>query len=164
MTTPQPAAWPQKPHRRAAARRPDASPEAQALIACLEEAGATLLSLPPTGFSPHLRTTALPVLREAAESYGWSLAELRAPMPSAARISRMDKAMGYLALIPQDRYLLRRIVGCRALVHPIHGRHLFSWRRLGEALGADHKAVQRWHADGIRIILDGLRRQAASID
>jgi hypothetical protein len=75
----------------------------------------------------------------------------------------MDKAMGYLALIPQDRYLLRRIVGCRALVHPVSGRHLFSWRRLGELINADHKAVQRWHGDGIRIILDALRRQAADI-
>jgi hypothetical protein len=73
----------------------------------------------------------------------------------------MDLAFGYLALIPQDRYLLRRIVGCRALVHPISGRHLFSWRRLAETLGADHKAIQRWHAEGIRIIIFALRRIAA---
>ena len=82
-------------------------------------------------------------------------------MPSASRISRMDTAMGYLALIPQDRYLLRRIVGCRALVHPISGRHLYSWRRLAELLRADHKAIQRWHAEGIRIIIFSLRRIAA---
>jgi len=125
------------------------------------EAGATLLSLPTTGFSPALKTTSLPILREAAEAYGWSTAEVRPAMPSASRISRMDHTLGYLALIPQDRYLLRRIVGCRALVHPITGRHLFSWRRLGEVLGADHKAIQRWHADGIRIILAALRRMAA---
>lgn len=139
---------------------PGDSPEFQGLVACLEEAGSTLLSLPATGFSPRLRTTTLPILREAAEAYGWSMAELRAPMPSASRITRMDKAMSYLALIPQDRYLLRRIVGCRALVHPVSGRHLFSWRRLGELMNADHKAVQRWHGDGIRLILDALRHQA----
>jgi hypothetical protein len=73
----------------------------------------------------------------------------------------MDKAMGYLTLIPQDRYLLRRIVGCRALVHPISGRHLYSWRRLAELLRADHKAIQRWHGEGIRIIVFALRRIAA---
>ncbi len=149
--------------RRISRPQPSDSPEFQGLVACLEEAGSTLLAMPPAGFSPRLRTTTLPVLREAAEAYGWSMAELRAPMPSASRISRMDKAMGYLALIPQDRYLLRRIVGCRALVHPVSGRHLFSWRRLGELINADHKAVQRWHGDGIRIILDALRRQAADI-
>jgi hypothetical protein len=135
--------------------------EYEGLIACLEEAGATLLSLPTTGFSPGLKTSALPILREAAEAYGWSAAEVRPAMPSASRISRMDLVLGYLALIPQDRYLLRRIVGCRALVHPITGRHLFSWRRLAEVLGADHKAIQRWHAEGIRIIIFALRRIAA---
>lgn len=136
-------------------------PEYEGLIACLEEAGATLLSLPNTGFSPSLKTSALPILREAAEAYGWSTAEVRPAMPSASRISRMDTVLGYLALIPQDRYLLRRIVGCRALVHPISGRHIFSWRRLAEVLGADHKAIQRWHAEGIRIIIVALRRIAA---
>jgi hypothetical protein len=136
-------------------------PEYEGLVACLEEAGATLLSLPRTGFSPALKTAALPILREAAEGYGWSAAEVRPAMPSASRISRMDMALGYLALIPQDRYLLRRIIGCRALVHPISGRHLFSWRRLAEVLGADHKAIQRWHAEGIRIIIFALRRIAA---
>ena len=107
-------------------------PEYEGLIACFEEAGSTLLSLPTTGFSPALKTSSLPILREAAEAYGWSSAEVRPAMPSASRISRMDKVLSYLALIPQDRYLLRRIIGCRALVHPISGRHLFSWRRLAE--------------------------------
>ncbi|GAB0116910.1 DUF6362 family protein [Acidisoma sp. 7E03] len=142
------------------ATEPDITAACEGVIACLEEAGATLLSLPPSGFSPRLRTSTLPVLREAAEAYGWSTAELRPPMPSAARISRMDRAMGFLGLIPADRYVLRRIVGCRALVHPLNGRHLFSWRRLGELLGADHKAVQRWHAEGIRLIVQALRHEA----
>jgi hypothetical protein len=154
-----PAPRPALDQNRRAVSPPGESTEFECLVACLEEAGATLLSLPATGFSPHLRTSALPILREAAEAYGWSLAQLRPPMPSASRISRMDKVMGYLALIPQDRYVLRRIVGCRALVHPLSGRHLFSWRRLAELLDADHKAIQRWHAEGIRLIIAGLRRQ-----
>ena len=70
----------------------------------------------------------------------------------------MDEALAWLQLIPQDRYVLRRIVGARSLVHPISDRHLYSWRRLGSVLGADHKAVQRWHAQGIATIVAGLRR------
>lgn len=159
LSTRPPAPADQPKRRGTATERP---PEYESLIACLEEAGATLLSLPPSGFSPQLRTSTLPILREAAEAYGWSASTVRPSMPSASRISRMDTTMGYLALIPQDRYVLRRIVGCRALVHPISGRHLFSWRRLGELLRADHKAVQRWHAEGLRIILFALRRQAAA--
>jgi hypothetical protein len=38
-------------------------------------------------------------------------------------------------------------------VSPVTERHLFSWRRLGGVLGADHKAVQRWHAQGIDMLV-----------
>jgi hypothetical protein len=140
----------------------DNAPEYEALVALLEEAGATLLALPKTGHSTAVKVSALPILREATEAYGWSAATIRPPMPSAARISRMDIAMGYLGLIPQDKYMLRRVVGCRSLIHPLTDRHLYSWRRLGELLGADHKAVQRWHAEGIHLIIMGLRRKAAA--
>jgi hypothetical protein len=65
----------------------------------------------------------------------------------------MDEALGWIALIPKERYVLRRIVGARCLVSPVTERHLFSWRRLGGVLGADHKAVQRWHAQGVDMIV-----------
>jgi hypothetical protein len=35
-------------------------------------------------------------------------------------------------------------------------RHLYSWRRLGETVGADHKAVQRWHRQGIDMLVAAL--------
>jgi hypothetical protein len=123
------------------------------VIARLEEAGATLLALPGTGWSTRLRASSLEIVRSAIESYGWTQKRLRPPVPSAARISRMDEAMGWITLIPLDRYVLRRIVGARSLVHPITDRHLYPWRRLAEAIGADHKAVQRWHAQGIDLIV-----------
>ncbi len=119
----------------------------------LEEAGATLLALPGTGWSTRLRTSSLEIVRTAMESYGWTEQRVRPRVPQAAEITRMDEAMGWLSLIPIDRYVLRRIVGARSLVHPVTERHLFPWRRLGAALGADHKAVQRWHAEGIGLIV-----------
>ena len=128
----------------------------------LEEAGATLLAMPDTGWSTRLRSSSLDIVRSAAESYGWTEGRLRPPMPSAAKITRMDAALGWIALIPLDRYVLRRIVGARALVHPITDRHLFPWRRLGAVLGADHKAVQRWHKEGISLIVAGLRQAMAA--
>lgn len=124
----------------------------------LEEAGASLLALPATGWSTRLRSSTLDIVRSAAEGYGWTEGRLRPPIPSAAKITRMDEALGWIAHIPLDRYVLRRIVGARSLVHPLSDRHLFSWRRLGAVLGADHKAVQRWHKDGIRIIVAALAR------
>lgn len=125
----------------------------------LEEAGATLLALPGSGWSTRLRSSSLDIVRTAIESYGWTANRIRPAIPSAARISRMDEAMGWISLIPIDRYVLRRIVGARSLVHPITERYLFPWRRLAAAIGADHKAVQRWHAQGIDLIVAGLNER-----
>ena len=137
---------------------PDGRPADADFVTCrLEEAGATLLALPGTGWSTRLRSSSLEIVRTALESYGWSAStRIRPPVPPAERITRMDEAMGWITLIPLDRYVLRRIVGARSLVHPITERHLFPWRRLAAALGADHKAVQRWHAQGIGLMVAGL--------
>ena len=80
----------------------------------LEEAGATLLALPGTGWTTRLRASSLEIVRAAVESYGWSEKRIRPPVPSAARITRMDEALGWIPLIPIDRYVLRRIVGAAA--------------------------------------------------
>ena len=133
--------------------------DAEFVIYRLEEAGAALLALPGTGWSTRLRASSLEIVCSVIESYGWNAKRIRPPVPSAARITRMDEAMGWIPLIPVDRYVLRRIVGSRSLVHPITQRHLFPWRRLGTALGADHKAVQRWHAQGIDLIVSALNRR-----
>ncbi len=119
----------------------------------LEEAGTTLLALPGGGYSPRLRMAHLDVVHTAAEMYGWEGGRIRPATPTAERISRMDEALGWITLIPKNRYVLRRIVGARSLVSPVTERHLYSWRRLGTVLGADHKAVQRWHAQGIDMIV-----------
>jgi hypothetical protein len=119
----------------------------------LEEAGSTLLALPGSGYSPRLRMAHLDVVHTAADAYGWEAGRIQPATPTAERITRMDEALGWIILIPKARYVLRRIVGARCLVSPVTERHLFSWRRLGTVLGADHKAVQRWHAQGIDMIV-----------
>jgi hypothetical protein len=143
-------------------RSPNHPIDAQYVIYRLEEAGSTLLALPATGYSTALRSSALDIVRNAIESYGWTEKRLRPAVPSAARITRMDEALGWITLIPPESYVLRRIVGARALVSPMTERHLYTWRRLGCALGADHKAVQRWHAQAIDILVARLNRPAAN--
>ena len=139
---------------------PDGCPvDAAYVIRRLEEAGAALLALPGTGWTTRLRTSSIEIVRTALESYGWTPAKIRPPVPTAEQITRMDEAMGWIGVIPLDRYVLRRIVGARSLVHPVTERHLFPWRRLGAALGADHKAVQRWHGQGIDIIVAALNQR-----
>ncbi len=134
----------------------NAAPDAAYVIARLEEAGRTLMAMPHTGPSPKLRTSVLDVVRSAVEGYGWGEGRLRAAYPDSAHVTRMDEALGWISRIPVDRYVLRRIVGARALINPTTDRHLYPWRRLAAALGADHKAVQRWHAQGVAMIVASL--------
>lgn len=122
----------------------------------LEEAGATLLALPASGYSPRLRLSKLDVVEAAVEAYGWTTGRVRPAAPCSAQIGRMDEAMGWISLIPPDRFVLRRIVGARSLVSPVTERHLYSWRRLASVLGADHKAVQRWHGQGVDMMVAAL--------
>ena len=129
------------------------------VIARLEKAGSILLSLPGTGWSTKLRLSSLDIVRTAIESYGWTDQRVRPPVPSAAAITDMDLVLGWISFIPVERYILRRIVGARSLVHPVTEKHLFPWRRLGAALGADHKAVQRWHKEGVEILVGALLRK-----
>jgi hypothetical protein len=126
------------------------------LVEMLEEAGATLLALPQTGHSTRMRQMRFDIVHTALEAYGWAAERVKAPVPDAAAITAMDAAFALLALIPEKKFVLRRIVGARALVHPLTRRHLFPWRRLAGILGADHKSVQRWHRDGIDLIVKAL--------
>lgn len=135
--------------------------DAEYVIYRLEEAGRTLLALPHTGFTTALRRSSIDILASAIQSLGCLEKQVRPAVPPASRITRMDEALTWISLIPDDRYVLRRIVGARSLVSPITERHLFSWRRLGATLGADHKAVQRWHANGIDLIVSALNRLPA---
>jgi hypothetical protein len=146
-----------------ASRVCEAAPYDAALVgALLEQAGATLFALPMSGHSTRLRQS-MPEVAAATSEAAWGMERrLRPPLPSAAAISRMDRVLGWIRLIPDDRYVLRRIVSARALVNPLTERHLYSWRRLGALLGADHKAVQRWHAQGIDLIVAALNRAAAA--
>lgn len=127
------------------------------VIARLEEAGRTLLALPRTGPTTKLVQSGMEWVRDAQDTVVHERMSIRPAVPDANTITRMDEALGWIPLIPIEKYVLRRVVGARSLISPMHGRHLFSWRRLGTAIGADHKAVKQWHAKGIDIIVARLR-------
>ena len=139
----------------------DSPCDAAFVVARLEEAGRALLSLPNTGPSTRLVQSGLEWVRDAADQAAHNRARLRPAVPDAATITRMDQALAWIPLIPIEKYVLRRVVGARSLVNPMTGRHLYSWRRIALAVGADHKAMQRWHAQGIDIIVSQLARGAA---
>ena len=148
-------------NRNASTAAPCTPPDAAAVVARLEEAGRALLSLPSTGPSTRLVQSGLEWVRDAAEQ-GAHRARIRPAAPDAATITRMDQALAWIPLIPIEKYVLRRVVGARSLVDPMTGRHLYSWRRIALAVGADHKAMQRWHAQGIALIVAALASSTAA--
>lgn len=124
----------------------------------LERAGETLLAMRGKSPFPAVFRSGMPdILHEAMLAYGWSDEPVRPALPSAREIDAMDRAYAWLRLIPNHRRVLRRIVACRSLVSPLDGRHVIPWRRLGTLIRADHHAVQRWHAQGIAIIVQALQ-------
>jgi hypothetical protein len=131
--------------------------DAAYVIARLEEAGTTLLVIPGGGLGPRMSNGALDCVRAAVEAYGWTDAPVKPAARSSRQITEMDECLTWLQFIPNSRYVLRRIVGARMLVHPVSEKHLFSWRRVAAAIGADYKAVQRWHADAIDLIVANLQ-------
>jgi hypothetical protein len=130
------------------------------VIARLDEAGMTLLSLPRERAIGHIRSSCWQHVEPAVRDMDFTGRPL-CITATPAEIARMDEAMAWLALIPQDKFVLRRIVGARAMVSPITGRHLFPWRRIATLMGADHKAIQRWHAQGIGIIAQAINQTSA---
>jgi hypothetical protein len=151
-----------------ALRGPYAKPiyDAETIIYRLEEAGRTLLSLPNAGCFPAGIRTYWPQGAEmAAECWGYGLEEgIRPAPPTSVAITRMDEAMRWVNLIAPDKRVHRRIVLMRALVNPRNERHIWSFRKIGRALGFDHKAGQRWHDQGIDWIAQGLYGQQLAGD
>lgn len=132
--------------------------DAELVVARLEAAGATLLAMRTRSPYPAPYRCALPdVLREVIEGYGWDAAEYHPPVPSSAAITAMDATWKWLAHVPQHRFVLRRIVAARSLVHPLTGRHAVHWRPLGKLLHCSHEAARTWHGQGIALIVAGLR-------
>lgn len=132
--------------------------DAELVVARLEAAGSTLLAMRGRSPWPAQYRCALPEsVQLVVEAYGYTPSEIRPALPDAAAITRMDAVFRWLQLVPNHRYVLRRIVAARALVHPLTGKHLLSWRRLGAVIRADHHAAMRWHSQGIDLIVDALR-------
>jgi hypothetical protein len=130
----------------------------------LERAGATLLSMRTRSPYPPPYQCALPdPVRDIYDKWDWIRApsdtiDTRPPIPNAAAIQSMEATYLWLQMIPDDRFVLRRIVGARSLVHPTRtDRPILSYRKLGGMLRCSYQAVINWHGQGIDLIVDRLR-------
>lgn len=138
---------------------PDAIKDAWAawVVGRLEDGGRTLLALGETTRVLYLNGQARAVMADAKAFADGAQGRVHPLTPSTEAVTRMDEALGWIPLIHQDRYVLRRIVGARSLVSPQTGQHLYAWRHLGTLLGAEPKAVKRWHTEGIALIVSSVQ-------
>lgn len=81
---------------------------------------------------------------------------------SEEELSHMKKAYAWLLHIPEDRFVLRRIVVMRSLVDPITFQCLYPYKSIAELLEVDAKAVVRWYMQGLRFISEGLKKNGNS--
>ncbi len=124
----------------------------EAIEARLQHAYVTLFKLPKDG-GQRLKVATYGYVSEAVDMAAEKLAPVRIKA-TALDITLMDEAMSWPSLIAN--LTARRIVSARAMVHPVTERHLHQWKRLAGALGADYRAVQRWHRQGIAEISEKL--------
>jgi len=72
------------------------------------------------------------------------------------QIARMEEALGWMLWIPAGPK--RRIVFARSLIYPRSGKHVVSWRKLGQFMGVHHETVRSWHEEGVDRIVGKLWR------
>ena len=139
-----------------AGARPETSYDFAYVEARLAEAGLTLRALPASGTRPAGYRAFWPEIAGAQASEEWS------PPPSARAISQMEQAFGWLGLIPDSEVKLRKLVGMRSLQYicptteePVY---VWSWVRLGEAMGCRDVTAKAWHRRGLDMIVLRLNR------
>ena len=114
----------------------------------LDEAGLTLARMRVSGHGTGMRSYWPELVRQVFHDEAPPVSA-SIPAPAANAISQMDETFRWLALLPSDPSRLRTVVLKRLIVSAITEKHRYSWRRLGDLLGCDHKTAKRWHADAI---------------
>jgi hypothetical protein len=123
----------------------------------LEEAGKCLLSLPAGRVGPaKLSAQSYGFVSEIVEASGF-VPRISVAVPDAATISRMDEALAWLSLIPNDKRHVRRVVAALSLVSPITERRVYSVDKIAKAIGANGDTVRSWNDEGIRLIVKALK-------
>ena len=137
----------------------------------LEGAGRTLLSLPmPKGEMPQDARSRWPDLVRGMQDNFLALvgasdqikadhAALRHDVrmaPSARAVAEMDEALQWLWMITDARK--RRLCMARALVHPVSGRHVVSYGKLGRIFGLHRDTMRIWHERALAEIAKSLSR------
>lgn len=115
----------------------------------LEWAGMRLIALPGGRTGPRDRGTFWPDFSQDE----WEVLQfrqgipLRAAAPSPAEISLMEFILDFPSLCAHEP--TRRVLHCRALIHPVKYRPLWRWQRIADLLEVKIYTVKAWHKAGL---------------
>lgn len=124
----------------------------------MKRAGATLRAMPGGGISLQLSSVAMDMLDDPRESYGYTPVVINKTPPAAADISLMDLVLPWLAYVPEEKILIRKIVAHRMLWNTDRDISTWPYRKLGQKLRCNHLALKRWENEGVRIISEGVNK------
>lgn len=120
----------------------------------LEWAGSRLIALPVPGLKPNeIKITHFEYSQDRFQILDFrGQLPLRAGAPSSAEIPIMDLILTLPALCAWQNH--RRVLHLRALVHPISGRHLYTWAKLARKIACDPRTVKTWHRQALVEVTD----------
>lgn len=132
---------------------------AEQVIGALEWAGGVLLAMQLSAPGPAGYRTNWPSFPQESIPQEPDSTPLRPPRPTSRQVTQMDQIFALLEHIPRDKVLQKRVVQARTLTRPVTGKHIYSWAKLARLLRTDRRAVQRWHAQGIGLIVFALQQK-----
>lgn len=136
-------------------------PSPDELRAWLEWAGAKLIAMPGPRIGPKAPSTFWPdYSQELFQVLAFrSATPLRAMAPSSVEIPLMELILSFPALCTHQA--TRRVLHCRALIHPVKQRHLYRWDRIAELLDTKVYTVKYWHRRGLAEVARKIPEEAA---
>lgn len=115
----------------------------------LEWAGVRLIAMPGKRIGPAEPGVCWPDYEQDPYEvlYFRGLRSIRISPPTPSEIPIIDEILS----LPNtcNQITVRRVLHCRALIHPIRGTNLYPWTRVAELLDVKVYTVKRWHRQGL---------------
>ena len=133
----------------------------------LDEAARTLAALPAHGLRPSGARGFWPDMVPDEDDLEWAReSDIRPPRPTPDDVSRMDLVFAWLSFLGDgsENREMRLVVQLHMRVHPISGKHLLSWEKIGEKLRISRNTAKSRYLTACCIIAEKLRTGQFPLD
>ncbi|MFT8483349.1 MAG: DUF6362 family protein [Gluconobacter cerinus] len=133
----------------------------------MDEAALTLAALPAHGLRPSGARGFWPDIVPDEEDLEWARdSDILPPRPTPDDVSRMDLVFSWLTFLGErnENREVRLVVQLYMRVHPISGKHLLSWEKIGRKLGIGRNTAQRRYLTACCLIAEKIRTGQFPLD